>query len=76
MEQKVTKKLVMTFKTDYDRNVSLSVDNPKSSLNENTIKTAMQTIVDQNIFAPAGEQLVSLVEAKIVITNTDEYEIA
>ena len=76
MEQKVTKKLVMTFKTDYDRNVSLSVDNPKSSLNENTIKTAMQTIVDQNIFAPAGEQLVSLVEAKIVVTNTDEYEIA
>jgi hypothetical protein len=76
MEQKVTKKLVMTFKTDYDRNVSLSVDNPKSSLNENTIKTAMQTIVTQNIFAPAGEQLVSLVEAKIVVTNTDEYEIA
>lgn len=76
MVQKVAKKLVMTFKTDYDRNVSLSVDNPKSSLNENTIKTAMQTIVDQNIFAPAGEQLVSLVEAKIVVTNTDEYEIA
>ena len=76
MVQKVTKKLVMTFKTDYDRNVSISVDNPKSSLNENTIKTAMQTIVDQNIFAPAGEQLVSLVEAKIVVTNTDEYEIA
>lgn len=76
MEQKVTKKLVMTFKTDYDRNVSISVDNPKSSLNENTIKTAMQTIVTQNIFAPAGEQLVSLVEAKIVVTNTDEYEIA
>ena len=76
MEQKVTKKLVMTFKTDYDRNVSLSVDNPKSSLNENTIKTAMQTIVDEDIFAPAGEQLVSLVEAKIVVTNTDEYEIA
>ena len=76
MVQKVTKKLVMTFKTDYDRNVSISVDNPKSNLNEGTIKTAMQTIVDQNVFAPAGEQLVSLVEAKIVVTNTDEYEIA
>ena len=76
MEQKVTKKLVMTFKTDYDRNVSISVDNPKSNLQESAIKTAMQTIVTQNIFAPAGEQLVSLVEAKIVVTNTDEYEIA
>lgn len=76
MVQKVTKKLVMTFKTDYDRNVSISVDNPKSNLQESAIKTAMQTIIDQNIFAPAGEQLVSLVEAKIVVTNTDEYEIA
>ena len=76
MVQKVTKKLVMTFKTDYDRNVSISVDNPKSNLQESAIKTAMQTIVDEDIFAPAGEQLVSLVEAKIVVTNTDEYEIA
>ena len=76
MVQKTTKKLVMTFKTDYDRNVSISVDNPKPSLSEGTIKTAMQTIVDENIFAPAGEQLVSLVEAKIVVTNTDEYELA
>ena len=76
MEQKVTRKLVMTFKTDHDRNVSISVDNPKSNLQESAIKTAMQTIIDQNIFAPAGEQLVSLVEAKIVVTNTDEYEIA
>ncbi len=76
MVQKTTKKLVMTFKTDHDRNVSISVDNPKPSLSEGTIKTAMQTIVDENIFAPAGEQLVSLVEAKIVVTNTDEYELA
>lgn len=76
MEQKVTKKLVMTFKTDCDRNVSISVDNPKSNLQESAIKTAMQTIVTQNVFAPNGEQLVSLVEAKIVVTNTDEYEIA
>ncbi len=76
MEQKVTKKLVMTFKTDYDRNVSISVDNPKSNLQESAIKTAMQTIVTQNVFAPNDEQLVSLVEAKIVVTNTDEYEIA
>ena len=73
---KNAKKLVMVFATDGDRNVSLSVDNPKSSLKETQIKSAMETIVAQNIFAPAGEQLVSLVEAKIVVTNTDEYEIA
>ena len=74
--EKVTKKLVMVFKTDYERNVSLSVDNPKSNLSEGVIKTAMETIVAQNIFAPSGEQLVGLVEAKIVVTNTNEYEIA
>ena len=75
MAQNITKKLVMVFGTDGDKNVSLSVDNPKSNLDESTIKGAMETIVAQNIFVPNGEQLIKLVEAKIVTTNTDEYEL-
>ena len=56
--------------------VSLSIDKPKSSLNETQIKSAMETIVAQNIFAPNGEDLVKCVEAKIVTTNTNEYDLA
>ena len=73
---KNAKKLVMIFATDGDKNVSLSVDKPKASLNETQIKSAMETIVAQNIFAPNGEDLVKCVEAKIVTTNTNEYDLA
>ena len=73
---KNAKKLVMVFGTNKEKNVSLSVDKPKSSLNETQIKSAMETIVAQNIFAPNGEDLVKCVEAKIVTTNTNEYDLA
>ena len=59
-----------------DKNVSLSIDKPKAALKETEIKTAMETIVAQNIFAPNGEDLIKCVEAKIVNTNTDEYDLA
>ena len=73
---KNAKKLVMVFATNGDKNVSLSVDNPKASLQEAQIKSAMETIVAQNIFAPNKEDLVRCVEAKIVTTNTNEYDLA
>ena len=73
---KNAKKLVMVFGTNKEKNVSLSVDNPKASLNETQIKSAMETIVAQNIFAPNGEDLVKCVEAKIVTTNTNESDLA
>ena len=71
-----TKRLVMVFKTDSDNNVSISVDNPKDSLKESEIKSAMEIIIAKNVFAPKEEKLVALVEARIVVTNTNEYELA
>ena len=73
---KTTKRLVMVFKTDADTNVSISVDNPKDSLKESEIKSAMETIIAKDVFAPKEEKLVALVEARIVVTNTNEYELA
>ena len=32
--------------------------------------------LDKNVFAPKEEKLVGLVEARIVVTNTNEYELA
>ena len=73
---KTTKRLVMVFKTDSDNNVSISVDNPKDNLQESAIKSAMEIIIAKNVFAPKEEKLVALVEARIVVTNTNEYELA
>ena len=70
-----TKKLVMTFKTTDDKKVSISVDNPREDLSENEIKSAMELIIDKNIFAPNGEDLAALVSAKVVQTDTTNYDL-
>ena len=73
MEQ--TKRLVMTFKTTDDKKVSLSVDNPREEITESEIKDAMDLVVSKNIFAPNGADIVSAVEAKVVVTDTTAYDL-
>ncbi|CEI73340.1 DUF2922 domain-containing protein [Romboutsia hominis] len=71
----ITKKLLMSFKTVSGKKVSISVDEPRENLTEQEIKTAMTTILSKNIFKPGGEDLASLVEAKVVETGTTEYDL-
>ena len=73
MEQ--TKRLVMTFKTTDNKKVSLSVDNPREDITESEIKDAMDLVVSKNIFAPNGADIVSAVEAKVVVTDTTPYDL-
>ena len=73
MEQ--TKRLVMTFKTTDDKKVSLSVDNPREDITESEIKDAIDLVVSKNIFAPNGADIVSAVEAKVVVTDTTAYDL-
>ena len=73
MEQ--TKRLLMTFKTSDDKKVSLSVDNPREDITESEIKDAMDLVVSKNIFAPNGADIVSAVEAKVVVTDTTPYDL-
>ena len=70
-----TKRLVMTFKTTDDKKVSLSVDNPREDITESEIKDAMDLVVSKNIFAPNGADIVSAVEAKVVVTDTTAYDL-
>ena len=69
------KKLVMTFKTTDDKKVSLTVDNPREDLTEEEVKTAMELIKEKNIFAPGGADLASLVSAKVIETDTTNYDL-
>ena len=71
----VKKKLMMTFKTDEDKNVSISVDDPRENLNEVEIKNVMQLILQKDIFSINGASIVDLVEAKIVQTGTTEFDL-
>ena len=71
----ITKKLVMTFLTDEDRKVSLSIEDPKPNVTENEIKACMDLIVSRDVFAPNGEALIKAVEAKVVVTDTTAYDL-
>ena len=71
----VKKKLMMTFKTDEDKNISISLDDPRQNLTEQEIQNAMNIILNNDIFAPNGETLISLVGAKIVETGTTEFDL-
>ena len=71
----IKKKLMMTFKTDEDKNVSISIDDPRENLNETEIKNVMQLILEKDIFSIGGTSIVDLVEAKIVQTDTQEFDL-
>ena len=70
---KQTKRLVMTFKTDGDKKVSLVVDDPRDDISESEIKAAMDLVIAKNIFAPNGDDIVQAVDAKVVVTDTTPY---
>ena len=71
----IKKKLMMTFKTDEDKSISISIDNPRENLNESEIKNVMQLILEKDIFSINGASIVELVEAKIVQTDTHEFDL-
>ena len=71
-----SKRLLMVFKTTGDKQVSISVDNPRDNVTEQEIRSVMTLILSNNVFRPNGDELAALVEAKIVVTNTNEYDLA
>ena len=69
------KRLVMNFKTTGDKKVSISVDDPRDDLTEFEVKAAMTLILSSNIFLPNGDELSSLIDAKVVETDTTSYDL-
>ncbi|WP_195928855.1 DUF2922 domain-containing protein [Clostridium sp. 1001270J_160509_D11] len=69
------KKLVMIFRNSAGKNVTISIDDPKDDLTEEQIKTAMELIVEKNVFKKNDYALVEAVEAQIVTTQTTDYDL-
>lgn len=69
------KKLVMIFRNSAGKNVTISIDDPKDDLTEEQIKTAMDLIVEKNVFNKNDYALVEAVEAQIVTTQTTGYDL-
>lgn len=65
----------MAFLTGVGRKISISIDDPKENITEAEIVDAMNLIVEKNIFAPYGSELVSTVDAKVIVTDTEEFDL-
>lgn len=70
-----SKKLVLVFQNSAGKEVTFTIEDPKDALTEAEIKTAMETIIEKNIFKKNNYDLVSAVEARIVNTQTQEYDL-
>ena len=51
------------------------VTDPREDVTETEIKEVMDLIIEKNIFAPNGEDIVSAKDAKIVQTETTEFDL-
>lgn len=68
-------KLVMTFLNTLGKKVSLFVTDPREDLTEEEIKNAMDVIIEKNIFESNGVDIVASVDARIVQTETTEFDL-
>ncbi|MEG2649198.1 MAG: DUF2922 domain-containing protein [Anaerovoracaceae bacterium] len=71
----IKKRLIMTFLTGVGRKISLAIDDPRDNITEAEVIAAMDLIVEKNIFAPYDSELVATVDAKIVVTDTTEFDL-
>lgn len=71
----ISTNLIMTFVNEDNKKVSLTVQDPREDITEAEIKAAMELVVSKNIFAPNGLDLVSVLEAKVVVTDTTPYDL-
>lgn len=71
----VRKTISMKFKKDDDKTFNLSVKNPGPGVNEEDIKKVMDKIIEKNVFRIKGQGLVKSVDAKLVETSTETYDL-
>ena len=71
----VRKTISMKFKKDDGKTFNLSVKNPGPGVNEEAIKKVMDQIIEKNVFRIKGQGLVKSVDAKLVETSTETYDL-
>lgn len=71
----MTKTLELVFVNLTGNKVTMRIPDPKEDLTENQVLTAMNTIINKNIFRSGGGDLVSIVGARIVSRDVTELNI-
>ena len=66
--------LNLVFRNAAGKKVSLKIEEPKANVTKSEIDAAMQTVVDNNIFATTGGDIVEAVEGRLRTTTLDVVE--
>lgn len=66
------KKLELEFLSEGRKKYTITVDDPKSDLTQEEVKTAMEAIIKDNIFTVSLANLAEAVEARIVTTSVEK----
>ncbi|WP_168198224.1 DUF2922 domain-containing protein [Crassaminicella thermophila] len=67
-----TKRLEMIFKNQMGTTTKIAVDNARADLTQEEVQTAMQAIIDKNIFETNKGELAGIDSARIVTTDIEE----
>ncbi|SDI69178.1 DUF2922 domain-containing protein [Alteribacillus bidgolensis] len=67
----MSKRLELRFSNEDGRNVTVGLDHPEESLDEQTVEAAMDTVISTNIFHSSGGDLVEKRDARIVERTVD-----
>ena len=70
----MTKKLNMVFKTDFDKEVTLTIADPKDDLTKTQVVAVMEEIIAKTLFVSKKGKLATVVD--VVIKSTDEVALA
>ncbi|QXM07431.1 DUF2922 domain-containing protein [Crassaminicella indica] len=62
----------MIFQNQGGKTTKISVDNAKEDLTKEQVESAMQVIIDKNIFQTNSGELTGIDSARIVTTDIDE----
>ena len=68
-------KLVMTFENEDGGKVNLSIVDPRHDIEEQEIRQVMELVVEKDIFQPNELSLVKPLYARIVNTETTEFDL-
>ena len=66
------RRLEMVFRNQLGKTNKITVDNAREDVSQAEVQSAMQSIIDKNIFDTTGGELVGIESARIVTTDIEE----
>ncbi|AIY83288.1 MULTISPECIES: DUF2922 domain-containing protein [Clostridium] len=71
----IEKSLVMSFANELDKKFTVTVKDIKENVEESTINSIMEYIIENDVFMTSGGSLVSKVSANIISKEVTNFEV-